>query len=211
MSAPTPFAASTTPAALARELEAGADLRLLDVRTPAEFETAHIPGSHNLPLDQLPAYVGALRDAPAPLVLVCQRGNRAREAAVLLRSGGREAGDRVLEGGVAAWEADGLPLVRGRERWSLERQVRGVAGSLVLVGALGGLFVARPLAALAAFVGGGLVFSALSNTCGMANLLARLPYNQGPGCDPAAAVAALTAPPAAARSVSANGATVQPA
>jgi hypothetical protein len=98
----------------------------------------------------------------------------------------------VLDGGVAAWERAGLPLERGEARWGMERQVRGVAGTLVLAGALGGLFVARPLGLLAAFVGGGLVFSALTDTCTMAKFLERLPYNQGPGCDPEATVAALT-------------------
>lgn len=81
---------------------------------------------------------------------------------------------------LAAWEQAGLPVERGRERWSLERQVRGVAGRLVLAGALGGLLFAwRPSGALAAAISGGLLYSALTDTCGMAALLARLPYNRG--------------------------------
>jgi hypothetical protein len=89
----------------------------------------------------------------------------------------------VLAGGLAAWEARGLPVTRGRQRWSLERQVRGVAGTLVLAGVIGSWFVWPPLALLAAAVGGGLAFSALTDTCGMALLLARLPYNQQASCD----------------------------
>jgi rhodanese-related sulfurtransferase len=190
MTAATPVAPTIRPGALAQSEGA---VGILDVRTPAEYETAHIPGSYNLPLDQLAPHAGALRAATGPLVVVCQQGIRARDADRLLRAAGCQA-VQVLEGGVAAWEAAGLPLERGRERWSMERQVRGVAGGLVLAGALGGLFVARPLTALAAAIGGGLVFSALSNTCGMAKVLGLLPYNRGAGCDPAATIAALTAP-----------------
>ena len=176
---------------LAQQARQGAPVQVLDVRTPAEFELVHIPGSYNLPLDQLGAHRGALVAGTQPLVLVCRSGNRAREAQVLLHSAGREAVE-ILEGGLAAWEQAGLPVERGRQRWSMERQVRGVAGGLVLAGALGGLFVWRPLGALAACVGGGLLYSALTDTCGMAALLARLPYNRGASCDVAATVQALT-------------------
>lgn len=197
------------PEDLARALDEGAAIHVLDVRTPAEFETAHIASSYNLPLDLLPGHAGVLGEGQTPLVLVCQQGRRAREAAVLLHAAGREA-TSVLEGGVAAWEAAGLPLIRGRERWGMERQVRGVAGALVLAGALGGLFVKRPVGALAAAIGGGLLFSALSNTCGLAKVLSWLPYNQGPGCDVDATLAALTARPPAA-SAPAGPAPAEPA
>ena len=176
---------------LAQQLHQGTPVQVLDVRTPAEFESVHIPGSYNLPLDQLGAHRGVLGAGTQPLVLVCRSGNRAREAQVLLHSAGRESSE-ILEGGLTTWEQAGLPVERGRQRWSMERQVRGVAGSLVLAGALGGLFVWRPLGALAAFVGGGLLYSALTDTCGMAALLARLPYNRGASCDVTATVQALT-------------------
>ncbi|HZS00153.1 MAG TPA: rhodanese-like domain-containing protein [Chloroflexota bacterium] len=175
---------------LARQMEAGDRVQALDVRTPAEFETVHIPGSHNLPLDLVRGQREALSAARTPLVLVCRSGSRAREAQVLLHSAGHDDVD-VLEGGIAAWEQAGLPVERGRQRWSLERQVRGVAGGLVLAGALGGLFVWRPLGGLAAAIGGGLLYSALTDTCGLAALLARLPYNRGAGCDVHRTLAAL--------------------
>ena len=178
---------------LAQRLHQGAPFQVLDVRTPAEFESVHIPGSYNLPLDQLGAHRGVLGAGTRPLVLVCRSGNRAREAQVLLHSAGREALE-ILEGGLIAWEQAGLPVERGQQRWSMERQVRGVAGSLVLAGALGGLFVWRPLGALAAFVGGGLLYSALTDTCGMAALLGRLPHNRGASSDVTATVQALAAP-----------------
>jgi rhodanese-related sulfurtransferase len=189
----TTLATTISPQALADQLNGGGGhVQVLDVRTPAEFESAHIPGSLNLPVAQLREYATALSAASTPLVVTCQQGPRAREASTLLRAAGRQA-VQELEGGVGAWERAGLPLDRGRQRWGIERQVRGVAGSLVLAGALGGLFVWKPLAGIAAFIGGGLLFSALTDTCGMANLLERLPYNQGPGCDAEATVAKLTA------------------
>ncbi len=172
------------------EKQGGGGVHVLDVRTPGEFDTAHIPGSYNLPLDQLREHGQALSASPTPLVLVCRTGSRAREAQVLLHSAGREGID-VLDGGIAAWEEAGLPVERGRARWSMERQVRGVAGGLVVAGALGGLFGWRPLGALAAAVGGGLLYSALTNTCGMAALLGRLPYNRGTACDVRQTLAAI--------------------
>lgn len=159
------------------------DVVVLDVRSPAEFASEHIPGSFNVPLDQLPEHAAHLRDTLAkPVVLVCRSGVRAQQAEQALMARGCTS-LHILDGGVGAWEAAGRPLVRGKQKWSMERQVRGVAGALVLAGALGGLFVAPPIGWLAAGVGGGLLFSAASNTCGMARVLALLPYNRGQSCD----------------------------
>ncbi len=97
-----------------------------------------------------------------------------------LASHGIEASS--LSGGTAAWAAEGHRLVRpdGRPRtvWAMEPQVRFTAGSVVLLGlALG--FLAHPaFRLLSAGIAAGLVFSALSNTCGMAVVLGRLPFNQ---------------------------------
>lgn len=156
---------------------------LIDVRTPAEFEAKHIPSSHNIPLDQLPSYKDelAISAGHARLVLVCQSGTRARKAADILQVTSLTT-LTVLEGGIAAWEKEGKPLRLGSPKWSLERQVRGVAGTLVLLGALGGLFW-KPLSLVAILIGSGLAYSALSNTCGMALVLSKLPYNQGATCD----------------------------
>lgn len=164
-------------------LQQQTDVTILDVRTPAEFESAHISGSFNVPLDLLSEHASQLASvAGGPVVLVCQSGMRARQAEqTLIRADLPRL--HILDGGINAWERTGLPLNRGRNRWGLERQVRGLAGLLVLLGALGGLFVRRPIGALAAAIGGGLAFSAITNTCGMALLLARLPYNRGATCD----------------------------
>jgi rhodanese-related sulfurtransferase len=157
--------------------------QIIDVRTPAEFESVHIPGSYNVPLDLLAEHREELtRSVDKPVVLVCGSGIRASQADSSLRQAGLES-ITVLDGGINAWEQRGGEVVRGVQKWSLERQVRLVAGSLVLAGALGGLLLWRPLTFISLFVGGGLTFAGITNTCGMANLLSKLPYNQGQTCD----------------------------
>lgn len=178
-------------AASARSLIASnPDVLVVDVRTPAEFESAHIDGAVNLPLDQVDAHlrhiVGA---AGGRLLLVCQSGSRAERARSALAGAGL-ADVAVLDGGMNAWTAAGGAVHRGRPRWSLERQVRLVAGSIVFAAALASLWV--PAAVLvAAFVGGGLAVAALTDTCAMGLLLARLPYNRGGRVDVEAAIARL--------------------
>lgn len=171
------------PAELQDLLQRQVALTLIDVRTPAEFSSAHIPGSYNVPLDQLPEHTDLLRSVCGePVVLICRSGGRARQAETTLLEADLPR-IHVLQGGLAAWEAQKLPLRRGATRWGLERQVRGVAGTLVLAGVVAGWLVWPPLTALAAAVGGGLAFSAVTDTCGMAMLLSRLPFNRQPSCD----------------------------
>jgi len=116
------------------------------------------------------------------MVLVCQSGGRAEQAADKLSREGKD--DLVLlEGGMNAWQQAGAPVRRGEvQRWALERQVRLVAGSLVLATVAASAWVPRTKW-VGAGVGGGLVFAAVSNTCMMGNLLSKLPYNRGPACD----------------------------
>jgi rhodanese-related sulfurtransferase len=184
--------ATISPSELRAHPDLGTKVRLLDVRTPGEFAGARIAGSHNVPLPDLADHAGALVSGPATdLVVVCQTGGRARQAAEVLRAAGHPA-VAVLEGGVAGWQAQGGEVEREKETWALERQVRLVAGSLVAGSILASLRV--PAARfLAGAVGSGLVFAAVSNTCMMGNLLARLPYNRAASTDVAEAVAALTA------------------
>lgn len=166
------------------------DSLIVDVRTPAEFETAHIEGAVNLPLDQVDAHLSRIvADAGGELVLVCQSGGRANQACAKLASGGL-TGARVMTGGLNDWIAAGGPVTRGPQKWSLERQVRLVAGSIVLVSVLASIWLPGAQA-VAGFIGAGLTFAALSNTCAMGALLARLPYNRGAGCDVDSALAQL--------------------
>lgn len=168
------------------------EARLLDVRTPAEFEAQHIDGAYNVPLDTLPEHGPEIQATVlAPVILVCRSGQRARKAEEALRGAGM-ADLYVLDGGIAAWLAAGLPVREGAPRLSLERQVRIAAGTLAAAGAFLALFVNPLFAAIPAFVGSGLVFAGVTNTCAMGMLLARLPYNRPASCDVPAMVRALT-------------------
>jgi rhodanese-related sulfurtransferase len=166
-------------------------LRLLDVRTPGEFAAARIPGSHNIPLGDLGAHAEALAGgAVTDLVVICQSGGRAAMAAEQLQAAGHER-ISVLTGGLAAWEGAGGAVEGGGPAWTIERQVRLVAGSLVLSGILASLKFPRAKF-LSGAIGGGLTFAALSNTCLMGSLLSKLPHNRTGSADAQAAVAALT-------------------
>ncbi|WP_435972004.1 rhodanese-like domain-containing protein [Streptomyces sp. Qhu_M48] len=189
--APAP---SLSPAALHRLLQEGRAPRLLDVRTPGEFRTAHIPGSYNVPLDTLREHRSELRaHLDEEVVLVCRSGGRAAQAEGALAESGLP-NLRVLEGGIVAWEAAGAPVDRGAERWDMERQVRLVAGSVVLATGLVGVLV--PGAHLVGTaIGAGLTYAALSNSCAMGVLLSRLPYNRGPRPDIRTVIAELRSAP----------------
>ena len=155
---------------------------VVDVRTPGEFEGVHIPGAWNLPLDELGERVDdvrALVEHGQEVVLTCRTQNRSAQAQALLSEAGLPSLP-ILVGGVVAWEQAGAAVVRDVVRWDLERQVRLVAGSIVLLSILVSIWF--PAArVVAGFVGAGLVFAAVSNTCTMALLLQKLPYNRPHG------------------------------
>ncbi|MFC8274006.1 rhodanese-like domain-containing protein [Streptomyces sp. NPDC057271] len=190
MTIDTSRAAGLTPAALQRLIKDGHGPRLLDVRTPGEFRTAHIPGSYNVPLDTLREHrAELLAHLDEDVVLVCRSGARAAQAEQALAEAGLP-NLRVLDGGMMAWEVAGAPVNRGEARWDLERQVRLIAGSIVLVtGVVGVLMPGVHLIGTA--IGAGLTFAALSNTCAMGMLLSKLPYNRGPRTDIRTVIASL--------------------
>jgi rhodanese-related sulfurtransferase len=167
---------------LRSRLDGGADLLLIDVRTPAEFGTAHIEGSYNVPLDTLAEHRGELaRHLDRTTVLICQSGGRAAQAEQRLAEAGL-TNTHVLDGGLGAWMTAGFAVRRGEQRWSLERQVRLVAGAIVLLSIL--VSIAWPPARfLAGAIGAGLTFAALTDTCAMGVLLSKLPYNRAGSCD----------------------------
>mgnify|MGYP001817790388 CR=1 FL=1 len=183
MTSPTLTTADTINVAEMQQLlRQDPQVRVLDVRTGAEFETVHIPGSYNVPLDTLGEHAVDLADVSHPVVLVCQSGGRATKAHGALSEAGKET-LHILEGGMTAWQASGGEVKHGdTDRWALDRQVRFTAGSIALGALL--LSVAAPKAKwLAGGVAGGLVFSAVTNTCAMGELLLKLPYNQTDRCD----------------------------
>ena len=155
-------------------------LTLIDVRSPGEYASGHIPGAHNIPLDQLQQALPALKEAAGrgEIAVVCASGNRSTNACGQLAAAGIPVLNLV--GGTTAWAQQGHPLNRpagGRAIWAMDRQVRLVAGTLVLAGVLADLALPGTRW-LAAAVGAGLAFSALTNTCAMGNLLGKLPHNR---------------------------------
>ena len=163
-------------AELRLQLKSGG-VTLVDVREFPEYAAGRIPGSRFIPLGQLALRADEL-DRGCAVFMVCRTGRRAAEGRQRLLSLGF---DKVIcvSGGFAAWQAAGFPVERDqRAPWSLERQVRLVAGSLVLLGVLLGVFVAQPFVWLAAFMGAGLAFAAITDSCAMGMMLARLPWNK---------------------------------
>jgi rhodanese-related sulfurtransferase len=174
--------ASISPAQLAELRRTSGKVTLIDVRTPAEYGEVHVDFARNVPLDRLSPQDVAGRAGEGPVYFVCKSGGRSQKACEKMLAAGIE---RVVsvEGGTAACEAAGLPVVRGRKVMSLERQVRVAAGTLVAIGAALAAFGPDATwkaigTGLAGFVGCGLVFAGLTDTCGMAMLIARMPWNQ---------------------------------
>lgn len=172
--------ATISPQELSRLRQSGKTLELIDVRTPVEFRELHVEFARNVPLDRLdPKAIQTERNGSAaePLYVVCRSGSRGKQACERFLAAGITNVLNV-EGGTLACEAAGLPVVRGQKAISLERQVRIAAGALVLVGSALGFGVHPYWLGLAAFVGAGLMFAGITDTCGMAMLLARMPWNQ---------------------------------
>ncbi len=161
-------------------------LVVIDVRTAGEYESVHAEGAKSLPLQDLdPArFFASLGAADTPVYLLCKSGVRATQAAeLLLQAGARHP--VVVEGGTDAWAAAGLPIQRrGRKVLPLDRQMRTVAGTFILIGALLALTVNPSFVWIPLFMGCGLVFSGITGICPMLNALARMPWNRAScGCD----------------------------
>jgi len=172
---------SITPQSLHQKIVARGSLYLLDVRTPREYAQVHVPGAILEPLEKFDVARVRRRTSPspeAPLYLLCHSGSRAKQAIIKLEQAGMSP-CVLVEGGTVAWMQAGLPVERQTVKgMSLERQVRIAAGLLVLIGTLLGAFWQIAILALPAFVGAGLVFAGISDKCGMALLLARMPWNR---------------------------------
>lgn len=169
-----------TPQELAKLCKDGKKIDLIDVRTPVEYREVHIEIARNVPLDQLDAVAlmqGRNDSANEPLYFICRSGSRGQLACEkFLKAGFSNVVN--IEGGTMACVGAGLPVVRGKKAISLERQVRIAAGLLVLLGAVLGWFFHPAFIGLSAFVGAGLVFAGITDTCGMGMILARMPWNQ---------------------------------
>ena len=174
----TPTVTDVSPQTLREWMVQHQDLVVIDVRSAAEFESLHIKGSYNVPLNLLSEHTEDLVSRLGErVVLVCHSGVRAEQARQRLATVGLESA-YVLEGGASGFADAGGDVVRGASRWDLERQVRLVAGSLVLTGLVGGKFVSPKLRTVAGIIGTGLTFSAATNTCAMGKALSAMPWNK---------------------------------
>jgi len=194
----------------------GEAVNLIDVRTPAEYGEVHVDFARNVPLDRLdPKQVAADHARHVgPIYFVCRTGGRSKTACEKMIAAG--VTDVVsVDGGTTACDAAGLPVVRGKKAMSIERQVRFAAGALVAIGAALAAFGPDPLwksigAGLAGFVGCGLVFAGVTDTCGMAMLISRMPWNQAPAATCARLLLAAVVAAAGVGTASAAGHTKDP-
>jgi rhodanese-related sulfurtransferase len=170
-----------SPAAVASLLHAGSPCRILDVRSRAEWESAHLDGAVLQPLDVLEPgdWTAPSGGEPqAPLFVLCQAGGRATRAASVLCSAGVPCS--VIEGGLDAWKAAGLPVVFGKSKvLPLMRQVQIVIGLVSGVGSALAVWKHPFFGLIPMAMGAGLVFAGVSGTCGLALLMARMPWNRG--------------------------------
>src|SRR5664279_2311559 len=128
---------SISPAALSALLVTGNKHQLLDVRTPPEYASAHVPGAKLIPLNELKAEpLLAQHKVGTPIFVLCHSGARATQAIEKFERAGCD--DCVLvEGGTQAWIDAGLPVHRGASSViPLLRQVQIVVGSLSAIGAI---------------------------------------------------------------------------
>lgn len=153
------------------------NIKYLDVRSAMEFNEVHIKDSINMPIDMLSGKIDELIRTNHGCIVLCRTGNRSPMAAdMLIQSGMRFV--KVMDGGMTKWEKNKLPVIKGPGGISLERQVRIIAGSLVLAGLILSKLVNPWFLAIPIFVSCGLVFAGLTDNCLMGMLLMKLPYNK---------------------------------
>ena len=160
-------------------ISGGGECQVIDVREYSEFNSERIADAQLMPLSNFEKHAAEI-DHTRPVYLMCRTGRRASDAAKRLADKGF-TDVHVVEGGMLEWSKADLPIVKGESRvWALERQVRFLAGLFVLTGVFLSVFVHPYLVWLAAFIGAGLIFAAVTDTCGMAMMLARMPWNKRP-------------------------------
>ncbi|MFA6079481.1 MAG: MBL fold metallo-hydrolase [Candidatus Omnitrophota bacterium] len=162
----------------AAALAAGdANTKFLDVRSAMEFNEAHIKDAVNVPIDMLMGRIGELSKAGQSYVVLCRTGNRSPMAAdMLIQSGIHSV--KVMDGGMVEWQKQKLPVIKGVGGISLERQVRMIAGSLILLGIILAKVISPWFLAISIFVSCGLIYAGATDNCMMGMLLMKLPYNK---------------------------------
>ncbi len=152
-------------------------VKFLDVRTPAEFSEVHIKDAVHVPIDTIKTKINELSQSQQNFVVVCRTGNRAFMAADMLQQAGIH-GIKVMQGGMVRWKKVGLPVIKAKTPLSVERQVQGVAGFMVLCGIVLSWLLHWAFIFISVFVGCGLIFSSLTGSCPMGLMLMKLPYNR---------------------------------
>jgi len=158
-------------------VQSDSQIKFLDVRSPLEYAQEHIKDSLNVPIDMLSVKTANLGESKHGYIVFCRTGNRSPMAADMLIQSGLQ-GIKVMDGGMTRWQKEGFPVIKGQGGISIERQVRAIAGSLVLVGILLALFVHAAFILLPLFVGCGLLYAGLTDNCLMGMFLMKLPYNK---------------------------------
>lgn len=149
----------------------------IDVREPAEFANKHIEGAKLIPLGKISA-----KDLPSTnkkIIIYCQKGLRGNSACAKVTKQSNEVTVYNLEGGIQSWVDAGFHTIKGESKvLPIDRQVQLTIGLLALTGSIAGHFISPAFLLIPAFLGAGLIFAGLSGTCGLAVLLAKLPWNQ---------------------------------
>lgn len=152
-------------------------VKLLDVRSALEFNETHLKDSINIPIDMLNLKMNSLNQTGQSYIVFCRTGNRSPMAAdMLLQSGISSV--KVMEGGLTRWQKEKLPVIKGQGGISLERQVRIIAGSLMLLGIILAWLAHWAFIFISVWVACGLIFAGLTDNCLMGMLLMKLPYNK---------------------------------
>jgi rhodanese-related sulfurtransferase len=171
---------SIRPNELQQHMLSGASAYLLDVRTPPEYATVHVPGARLIPLDELDPveFSRDRRGGSSPIFVLCQSGGRARKAIEKLEKSGVQ-GSILVEGGIQAWIDAGLPVNRGTSRViPLMRQVQIIIGFISALGAALALTMDTRFALIPLLTGCGLLFAGITGFCGLALLLTKMPWNK---------------------------------
>ena len=164
----------------AKEMADSGKARLVDIRETSEYAREHVAGSRLVPLSVAQSYPVKDEDAPQkPVIYFCNSGRRTQDNAELLEKlAGGEAWQ--VGGGITGWKKAGLPVEGGSSALPMFRQIQIGAGAAVLLGVVGSYFW-HPMFWLTAFVGAGLVFAGLTGFCGLALVLAKMPWNKDCG------------------------------
>lgn len=180
----TPTEKSVSPRELQCRLAAGSPAQLLDVRSPVEYTSAHVPDAKLFPLDELnaDAFCRERGSDSTPVYVLCQSGGRAMKAIEKLERAGAQ-GCVLVDGGTQAWMDAGLPVIRGESRvLPLMRQVQITVGFLSAAGAALALTISPQFALIPLVIGCGLLFAGLTGFCGLALVLAKMPWNKTSTC-----------------------------